>query len=105
MAWFSAGDETIDTLRARAEAAEAEVEILKKRIEELELREKIRPTRGSRDELGCGPGRLPRVESGGTLEDDEGFLPMRRYRSTAADGKPDAIVIVDPISTGAALSP
>ena len=32
------------------------------------------------------------------------FTPMSKTRSSAADGKPDALVIVDPLSTGARLA-
>ena len=32
------------------------------------------------------------------------FKPLAKTRSSAADGKPDAIVVVDPLSTGARLA-
>ena len=96
-----AGEDAVESLRARAAADAAEIAALKKRVEELELREQLRTSSVSSGEAADGAGGpapggggLPRVES------DDAFLPMRRYRSTAPDGRPDAIVVVDPISTG-----
>ena len=31
-------------------------------------------------------------------------MPLVRYRSTAKDGQPDAVVVIDPLSTGARLA-
>ena len=36
--------------------------------------------------------------------DDARFKPLAKHRSTAKDGKPDCVVIVDPLSTGATLA-
>ena len=87
----------------RAEAAEAQVAALTARVAALEAaldREKRR----SRGSAGSGDrppaGGAPPADAAG----DAAFAPLRRYRSTARDGRPDAIVVVDPISTGARLA-
>lgn len=51
----------------------------------------------------ASPKRPPRAP-GAVLGGDAAFLPLSKTRSSAADGKPDAVVIVDPLSTGALLA-
>lgn len=47
---------------------------------------------------------LRRVDAPPAPPDDSRFKPLAKHRSTAKDGKPDAVVIVDPLSTGATLA-
>ncbi|KAJ1446914.1 ATP-grasp domain-containing protein [Pelagophyceae sp. CCMP2097] len=54
-----------------------------------------------------GPPKAPPAASRNPALDrikSEGFTPLKVTRSMAKDGKPDAVVIVDPISTGARLA-
>ena len=37
-------------------------------------------------------------------DDDARFKPLAKHRSTAKDGRPDCVVVVDPLSTGATLA-
>lgn len=72
---LAAVEQELAEMRARALAAEAELRSLK---------------------AGQGPTLAACAE--------EGFTPLKSYRSTAADGRADAVVVVDPISTGARLA-